>query len=201
MIIWINGAFGSGKTQTAFELNRRISNSFVYDPENLGFFISKNIPSNMQKNDFQDYNAWRELNFSLIKYIESKYDGTLIIPMTIVNPEYFMEIIGSLRSHGIDIRHYTLMASKETLFRRLSSRGDGEESWGAKQIDRCLERLSDQIFKYHIDTENMSIEDAAAKIASMSNINLGPDKTGMLKRRFNRFIISLKHIRLFSWRI
>lgn len=24
MIIWINGAFGSGKTQTAFELNRRI---------------------------------------------------------------------------------------------------------------------------------------------------------------------------------
>ncbi|MDR0635583.1 MAG: AAA family ATPase, partial [Treponema sp.] len=29
MIIWINGAFGSGKTQTAFELNRRWNNSYV----------------------------------------------------------------------------------------------------------------------------------------------------------------------------
>lgn len=34
-----NEVFGSGKTQTSYELNRRIPNSFVYDPENLGFFI------------------------------------------------------------------------------------------------------------------------------------------------------------------
>ncbi|HBD65376.1 MAG TPA: tunicamycin resistance protein, partial [Clostridiales bacterium] len=45
MIIWINGAFGSGKTQTANELHRRIKNSYVYDPENIGFFIRDNIPS------------------------------------------------------------------------------------------------------------------------------------------------------------
>jgi adenylylsulfate kinase-like enzyme len=32
MIIWINGAFGSGKTQMAFEINRRLENSYVYDP-------------------------------------------------------------------------------------------------------------------------------------------------------------------------
>ena len=38
-LIWINGAFGSGKTQTAYELNARISDSFVYDPENMGYFI------------------------------------------------------------------------------------------------------------------------------------------------------------------
>ena len=41
MIIWINGAFGSGKTQTAFELHRRIPNLYVYDPENIGSFIKK----------------------------------------------------------------------------------------------------------------------------------------------------------------
>lgn len=36
MIIWINGAFGSGKTQTAYELCRRMRGAYVYDPENAG---------------------------------------------------------------------------------------------------------------------------------------------------------------------
>ena len=39
MIIWINGAFGSGKTQVAHELKRRLENSFIYDPEQIGYFF------------------------------------------------------------------------------------------------------------------------------------------------------------------
>ena len=182
MIIWINGAFGSGKTQTAFELNRRIPNSFVYDPENIGFFISNNIPSRIRKSDFQDYEIWREINTSLIKFIEDKYDGILIIPMTIVNPQYFNEIVSSLRNQGINIKHYTLMASKKTLLERLRSRGDGIDSWAAKQIDKCIKGLSNEIFQDLIDTDNMSIEDVAEKIALMSNINLLSDKPAKLKK-------------------
>ena len=37
MIIGINGAFGAGKTQAAYELQRRRKGAYVYDPENLGF--------------------------------------------------------------------------------------------------------------------------------------------------------------------
>lgn len=44
MILWINGAFGSGKTTIAYELNRRIQDSYVYDPENVGYFLRKNAP-------------------------------------------------------------------------------------------------------------------------------------------------------------
>ena len=44
MIIGINGAFGAGKTQAAYELQRRHKDAYVYDPENLGFFIRSNIP-------------------------------------------------------------------------------------------------------------------------------------------------------------
>lgn len=201
MLIWINGAFGAGKTQTAFELNRRIPNSFVYDPENLGLFISRNIPSSIKESDFQDYEMWRKLNCSLIKDIRDKYEGVLIIPMTIVNPQYFNEVVGSLRNCGIDVKHYTLMASKETLLKRLKSRGDGAHSWGARQIDRCLEGLSNELFQYHIDTESISIEEVAEKIAFMSNINLSPDNTGKVRKKLNRMITQLKHIRLFSWRI
>jgi len=202
MIIWINGAFGAGKTQTAFELHRRIKNSFVYDPENLGFFISKNIPSSLKKKgDFQDYEVWRELNYSLIKYIEVNFDGVLIIPMTIVNPKYFNEIVGYLRNQGVIVKHFALMASKETLLKRLRSRGDGTNSWPAQQIDRCLEGLSNEDFQSHINTENMTIDDVVEKIAFMSNINLLPDNMGRLEKRVNRIITQIKHIRLFSWRL
>lgn len=55
MIIWLNGAFGSGKTTCAFELNRRLPNSFVYDPENIGYFIRNNTPKEIQRFDFQDH--------------------------------------------------------------------------------------------------------------------------------------------------
>ncbi len=48
-IIWLNGAFGAGKTQTAYELHRRLENSFVYDPENIGFFFNQNLPSELKK--------------------------------------------------------------------------------------------------------------------------------------------------------
>jgi 2-phosphoglycerate kinase len=64
MIVWINGPFGAGKTQTAFELHRRLGDSFVYDPENMGYFIRKNVPPTIKRDDFQDYPVWRVLNFT-----------------------------------------------------------------------------------------------------------------------------------------
>ena len=32
MILWINGAFGSGKSSVAEELSKKVGKSFVYDP-------------------------------------------------------------------------------------------------------------------------------------------------------------------------
>lgn len=52
---------------------------------------------------------------------------------------------------------------------------DGVNSWTAKQIDRCLEGLSNEVFQSHINTENMSIKEVVEKVASMSNVNLLPD--------------------------
>lgn len=195
MIIWINGAFGSGKTQTAFELHRRLPNSFVYDPENVGFYIRKNIPNELSKGDFQNYTIWREFNFSMLKYISKEYNGIIIVPMTIVNSQYFNEIIESLRNDGIEVKHFMLRASKETLLKRLKSRGDGKNSWPAQQIDRCLEGLSNEIFKKHIDTDNLSIEQVVHEIALQSNINLLPDNRTKIRKLYDRVMIKLKHIR------
>ncbi|UUZ79056.1 hypothetical protein LJK88_27920 [Paenibacillus sp. P26] len=72
MILWINGAFGSGKTQTAYELHRRIPGSFVYDPENAGYFIQRNMPRAARKDDFQHYPLWREMNYSMLRHMSSE---------------------------------------------------------------------------------------------------------------------------------
>ncbi|BFH13703.1 hypothetical protein J6TS7_38700 [Paenibacillus dendritiformis] len=135
MIVWVNGAFGSGKTTTAYELHRRIPGSFVYDPENAGFFIRKNVPHEMKRSDFQDYPMWRECNYSMLRHIDAEYDGAIIVPMTIVNADYFNEIAGKLREDGALVHHFALCASKEVLLKRLKTRGEGGQSWAAQQID------------------------------------------------------------------
>ncbi|WP_199614350.1 AAA family ATPase [Paenibacillus alkalitolerans] len=198
MIIWINGAFGSGKTQTSYELHRRIPDSFVFDPENAGYYIRKNIPQQAKKDDFQDFPMWREFNYSMIKYIDSEYTGTIIVPMTVVNPQYFDEIAGRLRNDGVTVHHFALCASKETLLRRLRSRGDGESSWAAQQIDRCIEGLSNEIFRHHLDTEHTSIESNAETIASMLNISLQPDDRGIVKKKIDRWKTQMQHVRFFG---
>lgn len=198
MIIWINGAFGSGKTQTSHELHRRIPESYIYDPENAGYYIRKNIPQQVLKDDFQDYSMWRDFNYSMLKYISSTFDGIIIVPMTVVNPDYFQEIIGRLRNDGVAVHHFTLWASRETLQKRLRSRWEGKHSWAYQQIDRCMDNLADEIFQHHLHTDSMSIQDVAEAMASALNIPLQPDNRGMMKRTWDRMMMQIKHIRFWQ---
>ncbi|WP_062051090.1 AAA family ATPase [Bacillus sp. JCM 19034] len=196
MIIWVNGAFGSGKTQTSYELHRRIPQSYIYDPENVGYFIRKNIPKEIKKADFQDYPIWREINYAMLKHINSEYGGVIIVPMTIVNRNYFKEIVGKLRDDNITVKHFVLWASKETLEKRLRKRGERRNSWAASQIDRCLQGLQDDIFHQRIDTNNMTIESVVERIASLSDINLLPDNRNKFKKRLDRVKTQFKQIRI-----
>lgn len=52
MLLWINGPFGGGKTQTAFELQRRLRGAMVSDPEHAGFGLHRMVPREL-RNDFQ----------------------------------------------------------------------------------------------------------------------------------------------------
>ena len=126
VIIWINGAFGSGKTQTAFELHRRLKPSYVYDPEKMGFAMRSMIPPDIAEDDFQSYPLWREFNYSMLSYLSDTYQGIIIVPMTITNDQYFHDIISRLRQDGRTIHHFTLLASKETLLKRLRTRAEGK---------------------------------------------------------------------------
>jgi RNase adaptor protein for sRNA GlmZ degradation len=198
MIIWINGSFGSGKTQTAFEINRRLENSYVYDPEHIGYFFRRNMPKEIIQGNFQDQVLWRTFNYEIIKNIYTKYSGYIIIPMTLYNKNYFEDIIGKLLKENIKIDHYILGASKETILKRLSKRHERKDSWAAKQIDMCINRFNELKEKsIYIDTNELNINEVVETIATKSNIKLKEDKDIEIIKNIKRTIIQIKHIRLF----
>lgn len=195
MIIWLNGAFGVGKTQTAFELHSRIPGSFVFDPEYIGFSLRKLLPPVMHR-DFQDHPVWREFTHKSLCYVAENFSGVIIVPMTVVNPLYHDQTVGALCREGHQVHHFTLLASRETILRRLWRRGDGSNSWGAHQLDRCLRSLLDQKFVIHLNTEGKTIEVVAEEIAYHVGLALKPPTWHPILRPLKRLVVQISHIRL-----
>jgi hypothetical protein len=52
VIIWLNGAFGCGKTTTAAELRSLIPSSRLFDPETVGYMLRPNLADH-PVSDFQ----------------------------------------------------------------------------------------------------------------------------------------------------
>lgn len=142
MIIWINGAFGAGKTTVATELVKQIQPSFLYDPENIGDIFRSNLPISMQKSDFQYYPEWRQWNVYLLKKIYQEYDGDIIVPMTIYKTESISEILGKLREENIPVCHIQLDVSKEIIISRLQERPKALIEWGESNVDEILEAFN-----------------------------------------------------------
>ncbi|ASU84031.1 hypothetical protein CDO52_15645 [Nocardiopsis gilva YIM 90087] len=194
MLIWINGAFGSGKTQTAFELHRRLPGSFVCDPEHLGFGLHRMLPRE-RRGDFQDIAAWRQGVHEVLDGLLREFDGTVIVPMTIVVPEYHREMFGRLQASGHEVRHVSLMTSPQTLMRRIHSRGEGRESFAARRLEHCLTALREPDFATHLDTDQLSIASVAEAIADTTGLNLARESGNALTRRAQRWWTTLRHIR------
>lgn len=196
MILWLNGAFGAGKTVTAAELHRRLPGSFVYDPENVGFFLRRNAPAAASGRyaDFQDDPLWRSFNLALLTDIARTYPGTVIVPMTLVSPAYFDELIGGLRDAGVEVHHVILGTTPDALRRRQRSRFDFAHSWAAKQADRCLAALTQPPFTGYIDTSAMTVSQAAEAVASSAGLTLAP-RGSVWRRAAARLRAQLRAIR------
>ena len=185
MIIWINGAFGSGKTHTAAELHRRIPDSFLYDPENVGFWLRDNEPESLWLDNFQDEPLWRTVNRDMLLHLAANYSGTILVPMTLVSVRYYDEIIAAVRENGVDLRHFLLHPSKETVRKRLASRGERENSWAWQQADRCYSAFENPIFENRIPNDRMTVPETAEAIAEAAGIALterAPRPTQWLNR-------------------
>jgi adenylate kinase family enzyme len=164
MIVMVNGAFGVGKSTTASELLKRVPNSIIYDPEEVGFMLRNIIPEELKQDeertgDFQDLEIWRILVVQVARQIVQKYRCNLIVPMTLKNKRYFDYILEGLRSIDKNIYCFCLTATKQCIHGRLAERGDESESWAYHQTDDCIKAFSSDYFGEHIDAENNSISD------------------------------------------
>jgi hypothetical protein len=199
VLVWINGPFGGGKTATAFELERRLPGSVVCDPELLGFGLRRMLPPAL-RTDFQTFPAWRSGVREVLDLAARNHPGAVIVPMTLVEPRYFAEIIGRLRDDGHDVRHFALLADRETVLRRLSRRGFGtgltREHWAVERLDDCLARLGEPEFAEHIHTDQRTVPQVADTIAGIAALPVRPDTDGPLRGSLRRYATTLRHIRL-----
>ncbi|WP_422404109.1 AAA family ATPase [Mammaliicoccus sp. JADD-157] len=195
MIIWLNGAYGSGKTTVAYELQKRLKKSFIYDPENVGFFIRKNTPKELHKHNFQDHEQWRNFNYEMLKQIANSYDGIIIVPMTLINFDYYREIVEKLKSDGIHLDHYVLYTDKNTILRRLNKRLEFGNTFAKSQIDYCIKAFNTKIKDNKIVTDKLNVDDIVVEISKRSDLNLLKDNRKFLRKRIDKILTTIKHIR------
>jgi hypothetical protein len=203
MLIWINGAFGSGKTLIAHGLHRRLRDAHVADPELLGFSLHRMLPPGSRQ-DFQNLPQWRSGVLTTLIQADAACAGPLIVPMSIVREDYFDEIIGGLRSTGVDVRHYTLTATRETLHRRLRARGAyllakalrRDETWAIQQIERCVTALADARYATHVPTDDRTPDEVVEFIAADSSLELVRPRLSPARERIYRLEVGIRHIRL-----
>ncbi|MFF3397487.1 NUDIX domain-containing protein [Streptomyces sp. NPDC002659] len=124
MIVWINGAFGAGKTSTARELIDLIPNSTLYDPELIGGQLRRLLPQKRlaEVSDYQDLPIWRRLVVDTAAALLSELGGVLVVPMTLLRQEYRDEIFGGLASRRIPVRHVLLRPDETILRERIATR-------------------------------------------------------------------------------
>jgi predicted kinase len=120
MMIWINGAFGAGKTTLAEELHRRLPDAMAFDPEYVGYILRQWVPS-PESGDFQDIPLWRKLVADFAVSMSAEYGRTLIIPMTLVNPAYREEIFALISKAGERVLHVFLEVPPGELRRRIDA--------------------------------------------------------------------------------
>ncbi|WP_433662341.1 AAA family ATPase [Nocardia sp. CA-128927] len=211
MLLWINGPFGGGKTQTAHELHRRLPGSVICDPEQVGFGLHRMMPSDLRA-DFQSYPSWRQGVFEVLDHVLAEHDGVVIAPMTVVEPRYFAETVGRLREAGHKVRHFALLADRETVLNRLSDRGLGlapvlrcigqgdlllrREQFAVDKLDYCLEQLSKPEFAEHIRTDTTTVAAVADRIADTVGVMLAPNNDSLLQGRLRRMAVTVRHARL-----
>lgn len=174
MVIFINGAFGVGKTTTATLLEQRLENAMIFDPEYVGIMLRTMIRSEWKyehekTGDFQDFDLWKVLTVKLINEFMNQYKCDLIVPMTIRKIEYFDYIYNGVQEYENEVYHFCLSASKENIHKRLEKRGDELNSWAFHQTDKCIEGFKYIEEKIEIENDNIEVEDVVNQILEKIN--------------------------------
>ncbi len=118
VIIWLNGAFGSGKTSTAAELLPLVPGARLFDPETVGYMLQPNL-ADYPVSDFQHWPSWRRLVIATAAELTRFTGSHLIAPQTVLDRPYVQEIVGGLRALDLGVFHVVLDADEAALRSRI----------------------------------------------------------------------------------
>lgn len=160
MIVMINGTFGVGKSAVATALHQRLPHALVFDPEAVGHlvrYITEPVRfASENTGDFQDIGIWRTLTVATAAELYRQYQRPLIVPMTIVQPDY-LDTIRTGFAGIAPVYHFCLVAPFAVIEQRLQERGDAPNSWAWHKSRHYVPQLHDQRYAQHVETANRSV--------------------------------------------
>lgn len=120
MIIWINGAFGVGKTTTSAGVAAVLAGYRHFDPEWVGYMLANNL-ADQQVTDFQHYVSWRRLVPVVADEIIKVTDQGLVAAQSVLVEAYWRELQTGLVALGHEVFQVLLDADAETLHARIDA--------------------------------------------------------------------------------
>lgn len=144
MIVWLNGAFGAGKTTTSSSLVTRSSQLREFDPEWVGYMLAKNLADH-PVTDFQQYPSWRHLVPVVADDIVQLTGQHLVAAQSVLVRDYWRELTAGLADLGHDVFHVVLDASADTLHSRIDAdrkEPDHIRPWRHRHVEVYLEALT-----------------------------------------------------------
>jgi hypothetical protein len=169
VILWLNGAFGVGKTTTAQAIREQAPSWRLFDPEQVGLLLWQNL-AGLTFNDFQDLPPWRSLVPRFASEVSNFTGDDLIAVQTVLVQDYWEELRAGFDEQHVDVFHVLLDAPAPLLEARIKTDAVEREAefWRLEHISRYesakkwLSPSADLV----VGTERLSAADAASYILS-----------------------------------
>jgi hypothetical protein len=166
MIVWLNGNFGAGKTTTARLLKDALP-ARVFDSEHIGYLL-RPIIGDIPCHDFKEWDPWRGLTVETARQVLAYVGGTLVIPQSVLQHEYWTELTDGFTEAGIPMHAFTLHTDRDTFTHRVEH--DTEEptarQWRLDHYDTYLTALDEWMrdATHVVDTTNRTPDQVTAHI-------------------------------------
>ena len=170
MIVFVNGAFGIGKTTVARELVARVPRAVLFDPEIAGIVLQRILRMvGRSVDDFQDLALWRRLTILQIR-IAGMLWPNVIVPMAFSNAAYLQEIRRAVSRFESRVLHFCLIAPLPVVEERLRRRQPANVSdaaWQYRRAAECCVLHTREEFAPHVDASGREPADIAEELLEM----------------------------------
>jgi len=171
-VVFINGAFGVGKSTVARAIARTDGRFRVFDPERLGYVLRR-LPgflpwSTRRWEDYRDAPIWRSLCARRLSARAAGSRRVVLVPMCFTEFRHLEEITARLAADAHTVRTLCLLAEADTLIARLVSRGVAPDSPEARWVYPRARAAADAHrrgdYGMPIPTEGLGVAEVASAV-------------------------------------